>query len=73
MSKNETTRVNVMLPLGTYQRVQMLGVEHRLSASAVIRTLLTYGLDHLKDPELQAAVEDAADQERARRVRRATS
>lgn len=67
MSKNETTRVNVMLPLGTYQRLQRLGIEHRVSASGVIRTLLTYGLDHLKDPDLQAAIEDAADQERERR------
>jgi hypothetical protein len=72
MSKNETTRVNVMLPLGTYQRLQRLGIEHRVSASGVIRSLLAHGLDHLGDPELQAAIEDAADQERARR-RGATS
>lgn len=61
------TRVNVLLNRDDYQRTQLLGVEHRLTASAVIRTLLGYALAHLKDPELQRAIDDAADAERARR------
>lgn len=64
----ETIRTNITLTRSMHVQIKRLAADHLMPSSVLIRVLLDYAIDHIdQTPELQSAIEDAAEAERERR------
>lgn len=64
----ETIRTNITLTRPMHVQLKRLAADHLMPSSVLIRALLGYAIGHIEHtPELQAAIEDAAAEERERR------
>jgi hypothetical protein len=65
---NNNIRTNITLTRPMHVQIKRLAADHLMPSSVLIRALLGYAINHIDHtPELQAAIEDAAAEERERR------
>lgn len=65
---DETKRVAVTLLEEQYDRLHGEAGRFKIGAGLLSRALVAYGLDHIDDPGVQAAIEEVKEADRRRRA-----